>query len=528
MNMTDLIRRCKNGDKDAMAKLYRIYSPCMLRLIKRYVTDRAAAEDVLHDGFIIVFANIGKLKNHDKVEYWIGTIMKNLSLQYLKHLDATQPIDDEEEIPDTPYTEKGLSYEELDEIIRKLPAGYQKIFRLAVFENKSHKEIGEILGIAPNSSSSQLSRAKAMLRRLINDREAKLHMLAAVSMMTFTVLYLKNRHEPPIASNSEVTDRQAESIRGFNLKHGNVIATETGRNNSNEKTINPDASQKSSIQQTTTDKNTLNSPSDNDVTTIGCHPDKDVCHPADTTEKQQHHVPADTIIRDAIDLSADLPYISTNIAYAKNKSEWQKWSVGATMRYTCLNTTETDIFQQIQPGLPSDVKLIERKVHHSFPMIFGITLSRSMSQRLALETGVTYTYLRSSLTYESNNDYAEIKTASHFIGIPLKLNYMLISYDGLSAYATVGCKIDLPVNTQCMTVYDTTDSPLPKLQPNLQFSIESGIGIEYRLTRGINIYAEPSVTYYPDNNSSLPTMWQERPLMFNIPIGIRFCLKNEI
>lgn len=87
--MTDLIRRCKNGDKDAMAKLYRIYSPCMLRLIKRYVTDRAAAEDVLHDGFIIVLANIGKLKNHDKVEYWIGTIMKNLSLQYLKHLDAT-------------------------------------------------------------------------------------------------------------------------------------------------------------------------------------------------------------------------------------------------------------------------------------------------------------------------------------------------------------------------------------------------------------------------------------------------------
>ncbi|MDE5916123.1 MAG: hypothetical protein K2G71_06075, partial [Duncaniella sp.] len=104
----------------------------------------------------------------------------------------------------------------------------------------------------------------------------------------------------------------------------------------------------------------------------------------------------------------------------------------------------------------------------------------------------------------------------------------LISHDGLSAYATVGCKIDLPVNTQCMTVYDTTDRPLPKLKPNLQFSIESGIGIEYRLTRGINIYAEPSVTYYPDNNSSLPTMWQERPLMFNIPIGIRFCLKNEI
>ena len=155
--MTNLIRRCENGDKDAMAELYRIYSPCMLRLVKRYVTDLSAAEDVLHDGFIIVFANIGKLKNTDKLEFWIRTIMKNLSLQYLKHLEATQLIDEEEEITDTPYTENKLSYEELDEIIGKLPTGYQKIFRLAVFENKSHKEIGEILGIAPNLSLIHIS-----------------------------------------------------------------------------------------------------------------------------------------------------------------------------------------------------------------------------------------------------------------------------------------------------------------------------------------------------------------------------------
>ncbi|WP_289870778.1 sigma-70 family RNA polymerase sigma factor [uncultured Duncaniella sp.] len=526
MNMTNLIRRCENGDKDAMAELYRIYSPCMLRLVKRYVTDLSAAEDVLHDGFIIVFANIGKLKNTDKLEFWIRTIMKNLSLQYLKHLEATQLIDEEEEITDTPYTENKLSYEELDEIIGKLPTGYQKIFRLAVFENKSHKEIGEILGIAPNSSSSQLARAKAMLRRLINDREAKLYMLVSVSMLTFSALYLKNRPEPPVLSNSDIPDQQSKSTTDFDLNYGNIIVAEVTRNGVDATTAEPAVSKKSSSQQATIGGNSSCTPSGHDTATEDISPNKHDRHQEEMAENMQPHAPTDTVIRDMIDSPTDLSDIPSYIADEKNKSGWQKYSIGATMRYTCIKaTTESDI---LQPGLPSNVKFVERKVHHYFPMIFGITFSRSLSPRLALETGVTYTCLRSKLEYESDNDYAEMKTTAHFVGIPLKLNYSLFSYDGLSAYTTIGCKIDLPVNTHCETIHNTTDTPLPMLKPSLQFSIEGGIGIEYRLTRGINIYTEPSVTYHPDNHSSLPTTWQERPLMFNIPIGIRFCLQNEI
>ena len=68
---------------------------------------------------------------------------------------------------DMAHEEHVLTLEELNAIIDKLPDGYGKVFRLAVLDGFSHKEIGALLGIAPHSSSSQLTRAKAMLRRMI-------------------------------------------------------------------------------------------------------------------------------------------------------------------------------------------------------------------------------------------------------------------------------------------------------------------------------------------------------------------------
>ena len=54
-------------------------------------------------------------------------------------------------------------------MIRRLPEGYRTIFNLFVFEDKSHKEIAEMLGIKENSSASQLHRAKTLLSKWINE-----------------------------------------------------------------------------------------------------------------------------------------------------------------------------------------------------------------------------------------------------------------------------------------------------------------------------------------------------------------------
>ena len=164
-----LVEECKKGDKEALNLFYLRFSPRMLGVIRRYIDNINDAEDILHDGFIVAFTRLNSLRDADKVEYWLATIMKNLSLRFLQEQDVAQMLHELPEMEAAPQIEEIIDLNTLENLIKKLPAGYQKVFRLAVLENKSHKEIAKLLGIAPNSSSSQLFHAKLMLRKLITD-----------------------------------------------------------------------------------------------------------------------------------------------------------------------------------------------------------------------------------------------------------------------------------------------------------------------------------------------------------------------
>lgn len=60
-----------------------------------------------------------------------------------------------------------MAFEEIVTIIDTLPIGYKTVFNLAVFDGYSHKEIGELLNISESASRSQLTKAKASLRKKI-------------------------------------------------------------------------------------------------------------------------------------------------------------------------------------------------------------------------------------------------------------------------------------------------------------------------------------------------------------------------
>ncbi len=176
MSETELINKCKSGDNVARKKLYETYSRQMMAICYRYTGDKETSEDILHDGFIKVFVSICSFdyRGEGSLKAWISRIFVNASLEYLRKNEYTRnssPIEEWRET-DTDVEEEDMERipdEVLMEFISQLPEGYRAVFNMYTFEDMSHKEIGNVLGINEASSRSQLSRAKAILVKKVQE-----------------------------------------------------------------------------------------------------------------------------------------------------------------------------------------------------------------------------------------------------------------------------------------------------------------------------------------------------------------------
>ncbi len=174
-NEIELIRGCREGEDSARKKLYTLYANRMLTVCYRYTGDMDAAHDVLHDGFIKIFTRFS-FRGESSLRTWITKVMVTQSLDYLrrqKRMNQVVILDDEHlpEIPDLPEARNTgrIPEEKLMEFVAALPDGCRAVFNLYVFEEKSHKEIGELLRIKEHSSTSQLHRARFLLAKRIKE-----------------------------------------------------------------------------------------------------------------------------------------------------------------------------------------------------------------------------------------------------------------------------------------------------------------------------------------------------------------------
>ena len=172
------------SDNKLPAELYEKHAPALLSLCLRYCGNIQDAEDVLHEGFIKIIRNIHSFKDKGKgsFEGWMRKIMVNASLNYIrdhakerKFLDI-DPISDkidfgnENDEEDNHFMELAdkIDPQVVMEMICQLPHGYRTVFNMYVFESFSHKEIAHSLNCSENTSKSQLSKARALLRKKLN------------------------------------------------------------------------------------------------------------------------------------------------------------------------------------------------------------------------------------------------------------------------------------------------------------------------------------------------------------------------
>jgi RNA polymerase sigma-70 factor (ECF subfamily) len=173
MTEAEIINGCVKQKAPAQEKLYALYSRRMMAVCLRYTNSRFEAEDIFHEAFVKVFKNIHTWQG-GSFEGWMRRIFVNTSInhyhqnkKYFDHVDASYA---EYAVSSPDNIISTLATQELLELVNRLPDGYKLVFNLHVVEGYSHVEIGELLNIAEGSSKSQLSKAKAYLKKLIENR----------------------------------------------------------------------------------------------------------------------------------------------------------------------------------------------------------------------------------------------------------------------------------------------------------------------------------------------------------------------
>jgi len=166
-----LIKRCLRQERAAQRQLYEKYRVPLFRLCLRYTNDRFEADDLFQEGFIKIFADLHQYRGEGALGGWMRRIMINVILQHFRKKKKNPTSVGLEKITELPSPEdevnSDLNAKALVKMIQKLPQGYRTVFNLFVIEGYSHAEIAKKLNVSVNTSKSQLSKAKALLRKML-------------------------------------------------------------------------------------------------------------------------------------------------------------------------------------------------------------------------------------------------------------------------------------------------------------------------------------------------------------------------
>ena len=168
----DIIQGCKQQDRKAQKALYDRFAPIMFGVCKRYVKDKADAEDILVEGLFKALSNIHQFQGNGSFEGWIRRIIVNEALMFLrKQKDWLVSLEVyKADNPTSISIEDEMIAADILTLLTELPTGYRTVFNLYVIEGLKHREIAELLGISINTSKSQLILAKKRMQELLQQR----------------------------------------------------------------------------------------------------------------------------------------------------------------------------------------------------------------------------------------------------------------------------------------------------------------------------------------------------------------------
>lgn len=160
----DLVRRCKNGDKEAFCSLIELHHSVIFGTAYLMTHDRSMAEDVVQESLINMWKHIPSLRQQSSVKPWLIRIVVNeVKQQFRKKRVQVIPLDEALDIPDEvedieTNTIRHEEQEDLMKTLNKLPEEQREILILRYFSDLTVPEIALIKGKREGTIKSRLSR----------------------------------------------------------------------------------------------------------------------------------------------------------------------------------------------------------------------------------------------------------------------------------------------------------------------------------------------------------------------------------
>jgi RNA polymerase sigma-70 factor (ECF subfamily) len=505
-DLQHIVERCRQGDREAFGQLYTACREPLHALCLHYVADATVADDLLHDAFVIIISRIGELKEPNKAEAWMRTVTRNLALHYLRMQKQQNKVPLNEVIRESEEaTVPEVTYDEIMGYVNALPEGYRQVFRLSVLEGMSHQQIAQLLHIEPHSSSSQLYRAKTVLRRVL--RPLLLILLAV--LLPLGIYYWpdgkptgneQTQNKP--AQNNQTQDQQKndeQQLVARNMPSADSQETLPLRHIPTTDIAMLDVTVPVAVQ--------------NDIAQIASTPDSTVAEP------QQTDTPASEPWRPATPSATDIP--TPSITHEPQPDDSNEWSID--MAYSgWSNHREGQL-----PYADENTNDAEEDslTHHRMPLTVGLMLNKSLGRHWQVSMGVEYTRLTSDT--QVGNTYTSFyqKQRVQYLGIPLSWSWKEPLSRQLTVYATGTLALHLPLHSTTESVWMLNGLPVDPttthLHPGVQWSVGLGLGIRYQLAPHISLFAEPRLHHYFNNGSGVETWNTAHPITFSLPFGLQ-------
>jgi len=189
----EMVMRARQGDREALAQVYRSYRDSVYRICLRMVRNPSDAEDLTQETFLRVIKKIHTFRGDSQFSTWLYRVTKNVALMQLRKpkfaaLDSDDGRDRDEviEIANRTSPPEAESHATdgvlLETAIQQLPSGYGKVLVLHDVLGYRHTEISKMTGITANNSKSRLCRARRMLRGVLQTPMPTVPMLPPSSM----------------------------------------------------------------------------------------------------------------------------------------------------------------------------------------------------------------------------------------------------------------------------------------------------------------------------------------------------------